>query len=77
MPSPGISDETITVYLAEGVVDAGAPDGFVAQHEESTMTRQWVPLTDLVEAALDGRVKNAALVAGVLATWARRGLEAR
>ena len=39
------------------------------------MTREWVPLDDLVRAVLAGRVTNAALVAGVLAsTVIRRGV---
>lgn len=74
MPSPGISDETITVFLAEDVTSAASPRGFVAEHEEATMTRRWVPLVDLVEAALAGRLANATLVAGVLALWSRRGV---
>ncbi len=72
VPSPGVSDEVITIYLAEGVSDAAVPMGFVAEHEESTMTREWVPLADVVDAVLAGEVKNAALVAGALAAWVRR-----
>jgi ADP-ribose pyrophosphatase len=72
MTSPGISDEVITVYLAEGISDAPLPAGFTAAHEESTMTREWVALADLVAAALSGRIKNAATVAGILALQVRR-----
>lgn len=72
--SPGVSDEVITIYLAEGVTAGDVPAGFVAAHEEATMTRAWVPLADVVDAALAGRVTNAALVAGALAAWARRRL---
>jgi 8-oxo-dGDP phosphatase len=70
MPSPGMSDEVMTIYLATGISVSDVPEGFVAHHEESSMTREWVPLADLVEAVLAGRVTNAALVAGVLATAA-------
>lgn len=70
--SPGISDELITLYLAEDVSAADVPVGFVAAHEEATMTRRWVPLGDVVAAVLAGRVHNAALVAGALAAWVRR-----
>jgi ADP-ribose pyrophosphatase len=73
MPSPGMSDEVMTIYLAEGVDGGDVPDGFVAHHEESTMTREWVPLAELVDAVLGGRVTNAALVAGILAVWVIRG----
>jgi len=74
MPSPGISTEVLRLYLAEGVSDTTVPEGFVAQHEESAMTRSWVPLDELVEAVLARRVTNAALVAGVLAARVTRGL---
>ncbi len=70
--SPGVSDEVITIYLAEGVDASDVPAGFVAEHEESTMTREWVPLADVVSAVLAGRVTNAALVAGALAAWVQR-----
>jgi 8-oxo-dGTP pyrophosphatase MutT (NUDIX family) len=72
MPSPGMSDEVMILYLAEGVSVVDVPDGFVAHHEESTMTRSWVPLADLVDAVVTGRVTNAALAAGVLATVVTR-----
>lgn len=75
--SPGISDEIITLFLAEGVTASDVPAGFLAEHEESTMTREWVPLADVVDAALVGKVKNAALVAGTLAAWVRRHPVAR
>ncbi|MGI8700687.1 MAG: NUDIX domain-containing protein [Nocardioidaceae bacterium] len=70
--SPGVSDEVIAIYLAEGISTAAVPTGFLAEHEESTMTREWVPLAEVVAAALAGRVTNAALVAGALAAWLRR-----
>ena len=46
--SPGIKDERVRIYLAEGLSDAPAPDGFTAAHEEADMGRHWVPLADLV-----------------------------
>ena len=72
MPSPGVSDEVITLYLAEGVSGGDVPVGFVADHEESTMTREWVPMQEMVDAILAGRVTNGPLVAGVLAAWVTR-----
>ena len=36
------------------------------------MTREWVPLVDVVDAVLAGRVVNGPLVAGVLAAWVGR-----
>lgn len=72
MPSPGMSDEVLTIFQATGISVSAVPHGFVAAHEESSMTRQWVPLAELVRAVLTGRVTNAALIAGVLAVWASR-----
>jgi 8-oxo-dGDP phosphatase len=72
MPSPGISTEVITLYLAEGITPTEGGDDFVPRHEESSMTRGWVPLVELRDAVLAGRLSNGPLVAGVLAAWATR-----
>ncbi len=37
--SPGFSDEAIRIYLARDLHDPGEPDGFEAEHEEVSMTR--------------------------------------
>jgi ADP-ribose pyrophosphatase len=68
-PQPGISTERVHVFLAEDVSPAAAPAGFEAEHEEATMTREWVPLADLVDAVLAGEVANALTAAGSLAVW--------
>lgn len=71
-PSPGFSSELIRVFLAEGI-STGEPDPeFRPHHEEAAMTVEWVPLADIVAAALSGRVRNGILVAGSLAIWATR-----
>jgi ADP-ribose pyrophosphatase len=72
LPSPGMTDERVIVYLADNVRETALPDGFVVQHEEATMTREWVRLDDLVDAILAGRIGNSATVAAVLALWTRR-----
>jgi 8-oxo-dGDP phosphatase len=72
MPSPGISDETMTVFLAEAVEPVDPPVGFTAVHEEASMTRNWAPLDEIVDAVLTGRVTNATLAAGALAAWVLR-----
>jgi 8-oxo-dGTP pyrophosphatase MutT (NUDIX family) len=72
IPQPGMSTERVHLFLAEDVTAAQAPDGFEAEHEEAAMTREWVPLADLVAAVLDGRVGNALTVAGSLAVWRLR-----
>jgi ADP-ribose pyrophosphatase len=72
IPQPGISTERVHVFLAEQISESSAPDGFEAEHEEASLTREWVPLSDLVDAVLAGRVANALTVAGSLAVWRLR-----
>jgi ADP-ribose pyrophosphatase len=72
-PSPGFSDEAIRIFLARDLAEAPYPDDFVVEHEEATMTVRRVPLAEAVQAALDGRITNAAAVAGVLAAEVARG----
>jgi 8-oxo-dGDP phosphatase len=72
VPQPGLSTERVHVFLAEGISEASAPDGFTAEYEEASMTREWVPLADLVDAVLEGRVSNSLTVAGSLAVWRLR-----
>lgn len=70
--SPGILGESIRIYLARGLSAAAAPDGFVKEGEEADMDVVWASLTDLVEAALAGRLHSPSLVCGVLAAEASR-----
>jgi ADP-ribose pyrophosphatase len=72
-PSPGFSDEAIRIFLARDLAEAPHPQDFVVEHEEATMTVRRVPLDQAVQAALDGRITNAAAVAGVLAAEVARG----
>jgi 8-oxo-dGTP pyrophosphatase MutT (NUDIX family) len=72
LSSPGISDERVRIFLAEGLSDVPAPDGFQAVHEEADMSRHWVPLAELVTNILAGDVKDGLTVSGSLALWARR-----
>ena len=64
--SPGISDEAVRIYLAR---DVRAADGEkrAAIHEEADMELRWVPLADLVDGVLGGRLHNPLVVMGVLA----------
>ncbi len=70
--TPGVTAETIRVYLARGLRPAPAPDGFVKEGEEAHMDTVRAPLADLVDAVLAGRLHNPNVVSGVLATWAAR-----
>ena len=64
--SAGISDEVHEIFLARGLTDAPRGD-FEMEHEEAEMERFWVPYDDLLEAVLDGRVRQGPLVQAVLA----------
>lgn len=66
----GGSTEVIRVYLAEGVREA--PEAFARTDEEAEMERRWVPLDEVVDAALSLRLHNATLLAAALALRALR-----
>ena len=70
--TPGIIGEPLRIFLARDLSDVDAPDGFVRGGEEAHMDTVRAPLDDLVDAVLDGRLHNPALVSGVLAAWTAR-----
>jgi 8-oxo-dGTP pyrophosphatase MutT (NUDIX family) len=70
--SPGITTELIHYFLARGLREGDRGD-FVAAHEEADMETLWVPYAELLAACLDGRVRDAPVLIGVL-TAAQRGL---
>jgi 8-oxo-dGDP phosphatase len=70
--SPGSSNEVVRIYLARHVTVDGDDGRHVRVHEELDMPVAWVPLTDIVQATLAGRVGNPLLVSGVLAAAAAR-----
>lgn len=70
LPSPGISDEVVHLYVARGLRHVGRGD-FVPEHEEAEMETLWVPFADLRRAVLDGRVAHAVVALAVLACEAR------
>jgi ADP-ribose pyrophosphatase len=65
-PSAGITDEVHEIFLARGLTPAPRGD-FEMQHEEAEMEHFWVPMADLLEAVLDGRVRQGPLAQAVLA----------
>lgn len=72
-PSPGLSSERIEIYLATGLHEAphrGAD--FEVEHEEADMTTSWVPVDDLVEGFLTGRLTDGPLGLAVLVYHLRR-----
>jgi ADP-ribose pyrophosphatase len=65
--TPGANQESLRIYLARGLSEAAAPDGFVADHEEADMEVCWAARADLVDAILAGQLQNPTMVSGVLA----------
>lgn len=63
--TPGGNSELIRIYLATGI--EAAPETFEREGEEADIRMEWVPLSDAVDAVLDGRLRNGILTIGVLA----------
>lgn len=70
--SPGCSDEAIRIYLAEDLTEVPAPERHCRGEEEAELDSRWVPLTQAVQAVLEGRVHNPTAVSGLLALHAVR-----
>ena len=70
-PSAGITAERHVFFLARGL-SAGSRGDFALEHEEAAMEMLWVPVDDLVEAVLDGRVTEEPIAVAVLAYDALR-----
>lgn len=65
--SPGFCDESVRVYLARGLHQAGRPP---ASNEEADLTVHWVDLAAAADMVLAGEIVNATAAAGVLAAHA-------
>jgi ADP-ribose pyrophosphatase len=65
-PSAGITSEIHHLYLATGLSHADRGD-FELHAEEAELEQLWVPLEELLEAVLDGRVKEGPLANAVFA----------
>jgi ADP-ribose pyrophosphatase len=70
-PSAGITSERHVFFLARGLSRRDRGD-FALEHEEAAMEMLWVPVDDLVEAVLDGRVTEEPIAVAVLAYDALR-----
>lgn len=70
-PSAGITAERHVFFLARGLTRRERGD-FALEHEEAAMEMLWVPVDDLVEAVLDGRVTEEPISVAVLAYDALR-----
>ncbi|CAN5226814.1 NUDIX hydrolase [soil metagenome] len=66
--SPGLSSERIHLFLARGLREA--PDrgiGFELHHEEADMSFEWVPVSELLDGFLAGRLTDGPLGHAVMA----------
>lgn len=63
--TPGGNDEVVHLFLARGLSDVQTD--YEREHEESDMRVERVPLTDVIDGVLEGRLRNGILAAGVLA----------
>lgn len=71
-PSPGLSSERIDIFLARDLREAADRGGFEPHHEEADMTTAWVPVADLLEGFLSGRLTDGPLGHAVMAYILRR-----
>jgi 8-oxo-dGDP phosphatase len=65
--SPGMSNETMRIFLARGLRDVPEAERYAPDNEEITLTRSRVPLAEAVRRALAGELTNGPAIAGVLA----------
>lgn len=68
--SPGFSTEAIRIYLARGLRPVPEDERHQPEHEELTLTSEFVPMAEAVRRVYAGEMTNAAAVAGVLAAAA-------
>jgi len=71
--TPGGSNEVVHLFLATDLSEA--PHAHAREDEEVDIRIEWMPLADAVTAVLEGRMRNAILIMGVLtaAERLRRG----
>ena len=65
--SPGFTDESVRIFLAQELSDVGRPHG---HDEEADLTVRWFGLEEAVRMVLVGEVVNATAAAGILAAHA-------
>ena len=65
--SPGIVDELVHYFLARDLSPAPDRGDFEPAHEEADMTLEWVPVSDLVDGVLAGRLADGPLAQAVMA----------
>lgn len=70
--SPGGTSEAMRVFLARDLHPV--QHSHVRREEEAELVPRWVPLDAVVDAALDGRIRNAVTVSAALAAHVSRDL---
>ena len=71
--SPGFTDERIEIYLARGLRTVPDRGGVVLEHEEADMTLHWVPVAELLDAALGRRLTDGPVLIALLTYAVTRG----
>jgi len=71
--TPGLSEERVHTYLARGLRADPDRGGFEPVHEEADMTVHWVPMSELLDGVLSGRLSDTPLAVAVL-WYAARGV---
>lgn len=72
LSSPGGTSEALRVYLARGLGDVPPDERYEREGEEAHLEQRRVPLAEVREAVLEGRLVNATVVAAVLAACTLR-----
>ncbi len=68
--SPGMTSESLRIYLARDLEPVPEHERHAGAHEEADMGLAWVALDELVRRVLAGQLHNPTLCMGVLAAWA-------
>jgi len=68
VPSPGFTDESVRVYLAQGLSQVDRPEP--GDDEEADLRIGWLPIADAVAGVFSGEIVNGVTVAAVLAVQA-------
>jgi 8-oxo-dGDP phosphatase len=72
-PSPGISTERVTVFLARDLAEVPGPErGAPLRHEEAQLQYAWAPLDRAAQLFLAGELHNGVTAVGILAAYAAR-----
>lgn len=66
LTSPGMSDETVRIFLARDLTEIPVSERHVGVHEEAEMEMAWVPLDSAVERCFSGELENGITVAGLM-----------